>query len=187
VLARHHQREAISALLRSWDTNAPSVTRDGIAVDGIVRIPRFGPTYAVPIAEGTGSRSLEIGVGHVPGSARPGAVGNLVLAGHRVTHGEPFHSLPSLELGDEVIIETLTSGYVYRVVSGASASLRVPDTSTWVLASAPSDPARPGVAPAGRRLITLITCAELFHTSDRLVVFGELVRTYPRVRPHPEA
>jgi sortase A len=29
-------------------------------------------------------------------------------------------------------------------------------------------------------LITLTTCAELFHTSDRLVAFGHLVRTEPK-------
>lgn len=140
------------------------------------------------MVEGTGPRSLELGVGHLIGSARPGAIGNLVLAGHRVTHGEPFRALPSLRAGDEVIVETLTSGYVYRVASGPSASARVTDTSSWVLASSPRDPARPSADPVhGRRLITLITCAELFHTADRLVVFGELVRTYPRVPPHPEA
>ena len=188
VVARQHQHRAISALLGAWDRKAPSVTADGVAVDAIIRIPRFGPGYSVPVVEGTSSRSLGMGVGHVIGSARPGAPGNVVLAGHRVTHGEPFRSLPSLRSGDEVIIETLTTGYVYRVASGASASRRVPDTSSWVLASSPQDPTRVHISrPGARRLITLITCAELFHTSDRLVVFGELVRTYPRVLPHPEA
>jgi sortase A len=27
----------------------------------------------------------------------------------------------------------------------------------------------------GRRLVTLVTCAELFHTDDRMVAFGHLV------------
>jgi sortase A len=30
------------------------------------------------------------------------------------------------------------------------------------------------------RLLTLVTCAELFHTDDRLVVFGHLVDERPR-------
>lgn len=188
LVARHHQRQALSELVTAWDRKAPSVTSRGVAVDGILRIPRFGPAYAVPLVEGTGSENLEIGVGHVLGSARPGAIGNVVLAGHRVTHGEPFRALPSLRVGDDVIVETLTSGFVYRVVAGASGTLRVPDTASWVVASAPRAPANTRHdVPTGARLITLITCAELFHTSDRLVVFGELVRTYPRVHPHPEA
>ena len=44
--------------------------------------------------------------------------------------------------------------------------------------------AKPPNKEAGRRpteaLITLTTCAELFHTSDRLVAFGHLVRTNPK-------
>jgi sortase A len=32
----------------------------------------------------------------------------------------------------------------------------------------------------GQRLLTLTTCAELFHTDDRMVAFGHLVETEPR-------
>ncbi|BBH15870.1 hypothetical protein Back2_01570 [Nocardioides baekrokdamisoli] len=112
----------------------------------------------------------------------------MVLAGHRVTHGEPFRDLQRLQIGDEIVIETLTSGYIYRVTSGSGGSLRVADSASWVLAPSPRNPDRGGISPPhSTRLITLLTCAELFHTSDRFVIFGELVRTYLRVHPHPEA
>ena len=46
----------------------------------------------------------------------------------------------------------------------------------WVLDPLPTNPAE-GVQPAqapGQRLLTLTTCAELFHTDDRLIAFGHL-------------
>ena len=32
----------------------------------------------------------------------------------------------------------------------------------------------------GQRLITLTTCSELFHTDDRMISFGHLVKTEPK-------
>ena len=188
LVARAQQRHALSALVTAWGRQAPSTTTRGVAVDGVLRIPRFGAGYAVPLVEGTGAQSLAVGVGHVVGSAHPGDIGNLVLAGHRVTHGEPFRRLSTLQFGDEVVVETLDSGYVYRITSGTGGTIRLPDSASWVLASSPRNPDRAGSGPSSsQRLITLLTCAELFHTSDRFVVFGELVRTYPRIQAHPEA
>ena len=178
------QRDAITALTSAWGRHTPSTTRAGIAIDGILRIPRFGSAYEVPLVEGTGRDNLALGVGHVVGTAGPGEIGNLALAGHRVTHGEPFRQLPRLHTGDEVIVETATRTFVYRVDVEA---LRVRDDATWVLAAAPRNPIRAGAGPPhSRRLITLVTCAELFHTDDRLVVFGALIRSYPRVPGHSD-
>jgi sortase A len=50
-----------------------------------------------------------------------------------------------------------------------------------VLAAQPLNPRATGVHPAGDpRLLTLVTCAELFHTDDRMVAFGHLVDRQPR-------
>ena len=52
---------------------------------------------------------------------------------------------------------------------------------TWVVSERPVNPDHGGVGPAeDRRLLTLTTCAELFHTDDRMVVFGHLVSSSPR-------
>ena len=51
-----------------------------------------------------------------------------------------------------------------------------------VLTPLPDDPDG-GLEPeqrAGQRLITLVTCSELFHTDDRLVAFGHLVESETR-------
>ena len=55
----------------------------------------------------------------------------------------------------------------------------VPFTAGWVVDRAAEEPRPGGVEPAqqpGQRLITLTTCSELFHTDNRMIAFGHLVR-----------
>lgn len=115
--------------------------------------------------------------------AEPGQVDNLVIAGHRITHGEPLRDMPDLEPGDEVLVETADSVYTCVLDTGGD-DLTVDVDADWVLTPAPVNPDG-GVQPPtggepGQRLLTLVTCAELFHTDDRLVAFGHLVDTRPR-------
>ena len=56
----------------------------------ILRIPRLGDNFQVPIVEGVSLADLAEGVGHYPDTALPGEVGNFSVAGHRATNGEPF-------------------------------------------------------------------------------------------------
>jgi sortase A len=51
-------------------------------------------------------------------------------------------------------------------------------TAGWVLDRIPHNPEPGGVQPPqdeGQRLLTMITCAELFHSDWRLAAFGELL------------
>ena len=99
----------------------------------------------------------------------PGQRGNFVLAGHRVTETEPFLNFPSLRPGDQVRIRTSNAVHTY-VLDTSGTDLRVDQHAVWVT----------GARPAGSktdRVITLISCAETFHTDDRYVVFGHLVRS----------
>ena len=148
----------------------------------MVRIPAFGPDNAVPLLEGTSDEALAAGFGHLDGTADPGRVGNFAIAGHRVTHGEPLADMPDLEVGDRVIIETATHTYTYVLDTGGD-DLTVDFDETWVLDPVPTNPDPGGTQPdqePGQRLLTLLTCAELFHTDDRLVAFGHLVDSEPR-------
>ena len=55
----------------------------------------------------------------------------------------------------------------------------VPFTGVWVLDPLPKNPEPAGSQPAqgrGQRLITLTTCSEIFHTDDRMIAFGHLVK-----------
>jgi sortase A len=181
-VSHRHRDQTLTQLRRSWDGGQDTVrTRWGQA-DAIVRIPRFGSSYAVPVLEGTSASVLATGFGHFTGTAGPGEVGNYALAAHRVTHGEPLRRMPDLHAGDEVIVQTRTTTYTYRLTS-AGAALVVPLTAGWVIDPLPHNPTKGGVEPAqqpGQRLLTLTTCSELFHTDNRMVAFGVLEKTVSR-------
>ena len=66
-----------------------------------LRAPRLDVSRLV--LDGATGRTLAFGPGHLLGSARPGARGNTVLAGHRDTH---IAFLNDLEQGDPLWLET---------------------------------------------------------------------------------
>lgn len=88
-----------------------------------------------------------------------------------MTHGEPLRQLPQLRVGDDVTVKTNDGD-----------SLEVTNRATWVLDPVPANPDG-GVQPAqdpGQILLTLVACAEVFHTDNRLIAFAELVDTQAR-------
>lgn len=146
----------------------------------LVKIPRFGKDYVVPVYAGVGTGVLARGFGHFDHTADPGQVGNYALAGHRVTHGQPLREMPSLRPGDKVIVITHQRTFVYALDTNPN-DLVVPFTATWVTTPDPTNPQPGGVEPPRRyhRLITLTTCSELFHTDNRMIAFGHLIGTRP--------
>ena len=175
---RHDQ--VSTALEDGWGEGQDVVRTDFGNASAILRIPRFGKNFSVPVLEGSSDKVLAAGVGHME-DTDAGQKGNYVLAGHRVTRGEPFADLPELRPGDEVIVETREATYVYEVDTGGE-DLIIPFTETWVLDESPVNPREGGTQPpddAGDKLITLLTCSEIFHTDNRSVVFGHLVETVP--------
>ncbi|MBZ5738268.1 class E sortase [Nocardioides mangrovi] len=186
VVADRAQARTVERLEQQWGPSTSPVEAlgpdDPVPGDAIavVRVPRFGADYAVPVVEGVDPDALASGLGHFDGSAAPGAAGNFALAGHRVTQGEPLRDIDELRPGDEVIVETAHAVLTYRVDTDPD-DLEVDDTQGWVVDPRPDNPVAGGVQPAGAaRLLTLVTCAELFHTDERTVVFGHLVATAPR-------
>ncbi len=181
-VSHRRQHEITDSLQRQWRTE-PGTRLEPRSVpvgeaSALVRIPRFGRSYVVPVLEGTDDGVLARGFGHFTATADPGEVGNYALAAHRVTHGEPLRRMPDLRPGDRVVVETVDRTYTYRLDTDPRA-LVIPFTGTWVLDPLPHNPAG-GPEPRqerGQRLITLTTCAELFHTDDRMIAFGHLVRT----------
>jgi sortase A len=181
VVARHHRDEVLGELHRAWDDGETDARTGRGRAEEVIRIPRFGKGYEVPVLEGTSDTVLATGFGHYDGTAAPGGVGNYALAAHRVTHGQPLRDMPDLQPGDLVYVDTARTTYTYRLTTGGD-DLVVPFTAGWVLDPLPTNPDG-GVEPdqaAGQRLLTLTTCSELFHTDDRMVAFGVLVDTSPR-------
>jgi sortase A len=68
-----------------------------------------------PIFEGVTLTVIDHGPGHWPGSAIPGQLGNMVFAGHRVTHSHPFRNIDKLVPGDEVFFRDKDGEWRYIV------------------------------------------------------------------------
>jgi len=158
-------------------TGVPAAHAQLGAATALMRIPRFGDDYVMPVLEGVSDDVLSRGFGHFEKTAAVGEKGNFAVAAHRVTHGEPLRDMPSLVPGDEVIVETRDMIYTY-VLDTDPNELIVTFRDVWVVDPVPVNPDPGGAQPAdAKRLITLTTCAELFHTDDRMIAFGHLVDT----------
>ena len=104
---------------------------------GRIEIPRLG--VSAIIKAGTDARTLQLAVGHIPGTALPGDVGNVGLAAHRDTF---FRRLRDIVSDDEIRLTTPDGSYTYRVARTDIVEPR----DVWVL-----DPTE---YPA----LTLVTC-----------------------------
>jgi len=147
----------VEAAARALSDAAPTLAR-GAPVAQLV-IPRLGVDEIV--VEGVGSRELNAGPGHVPGSALPGTPGNAVISAHRDRH---FRRLAGLAVGDTVLTRTVGGATVQWVVR----SRRVLDKDA------------PALFATKTPTLTLTTCwpiAYLGSAPDRLIVTAEPVKT----------
>lgn len=170
-----------ATLKKRWQSPAPAAHTGSKKADpqtyaavpgdaiGLMSIPSIG-VKEVPVIEGTGLDVLARGIGHYRRTVGPGQVGNFAVAGHRITHGEPFADLLRMNTGDKIIVETRTSVFTYQL-DKSPRNLTVEDTQGWVIEPVPGHPHRKPT----RRLITLTTCQDLFHSPDRSVGFGHLI------------
>jgi sortase A len=104
---------------------------------GRIEIPAAG--VSAMIAEGDDARTLELAIGHMPGTALPGQRGHVVLAGHRDSF---FRRIGVLGRGDLIRVTTASGTFAYRVAKSQIVSPR----ETRILRSG----SRPG--------LTLVTC-----------------------------
>jgi sortase A len=70
-------------------------------VIGRIELPTIG--LADVLHQGVTITAIDRGPSHWPGTALPGEPGNVVVAGHRVTHSRPFHDLDRLQVGDPLV------------------------------------------------------------------------------------
>ncbi len=123
---------------------------------GIV-IPAIG--VDAPVVHGVGAESLKRGVGHYDGSANPGEVGNVVLAGHNDVYGEVFRDLVELKPGDDMTLFSQSGQYRY-VIRG------------WRIV----DPSEVSVLePSASPTVTLISCYPYRVDTQRIIVVADLV------------
>ncbi len=170
-------RQQVEEVRKGWaQGRTPSSKIPGNAV-ALMRIPDFGPDFEVAVVTGTTPHALNVGVGWFEHTAAPGQVGNFAVAGHRGASG-PFVPLLDLKPGARIIVETRDATYIYALTSSA-ADLTVDKTETWVIDPVPVRPGsgRTSSAEPTKRLITLVTRRNFFHSPERSVAFGELVET----------
>lgn len=81
---------------------------------GMLEIPSIG--LAQPFFEGVTLTAIDRGPSHWPGTAMPGELGNVVIAGHRTTRTRPFWDLDLVQPGDELVF-TMDTGerHVYAL------------------------------------------------------------------------
>ncbi len=115
-----------------------------------------------PVFEGIAQNVIDAGVAHWPGTATPGGIGNVVIAGHRSTYSRPFHDIAKLAAGDTIVFETETHWrYTYTV----ERQFVVSQNALWI-----SD------QTAGRH-VTIFTCHPIGSSRQRLVTVGVLTKT----------
>ncbi len=123
---------------------------------GTIQIPKIG--VDTKMYEGVTLGTLNSGPGHWPGSADPGQVGNVVVAGHRVSHHADFLDIDQLLPGDQVILSNLGGRYTY-VVTGTE--IVTPD-QVRIIDQTPE------------RTATLFACHPKHSTRQRIVVHLKL-------------
>jgi sortase A len=150
--AVHHQKEQVAEIQKGVSLRHCS--------GALIRVPSWGRDYVMPIVNSVSQKTLDSGVvGHFPRTG-PLGVGNYALAGHVVTHGEPFAKLLGMRPGQIIEIDKCGRRYMFK----AQRKFNVDYHNVSVLDYSP-------------RTITLTTCASRFvHTDIRTIVVGRLIR-----------
>lgn len=178
VVTARAQAGLADELVRSW--SGPSGARPDAATapGGRRAAPPPGAAFArlhVPslddyepwtVVEGVDVPSLKRGPGHMPGTAMPGQIGNVVLSGHRTTYGAPFNRWDELGAGDRVVLETQDGWFTYTLTSSQVVAPTTVDVTLPV-------PGRRGAAPT-EPLLTMTTCEPEYSAAERMIVSGRL-------------
>ena len=154
-------------------TTMPETSREprtGATV-AVMVVPRFGRTWRRVVRQGVDEatilNSATAGVGHYPGTAMPGGIGNFAIAGHDTGYGDAFRRVGDLRVGDLIYLQTPAGWYTYRF-----RNLQwVQPEHVEVIAPVP------GAFGTGAsdRLITLTTCDPPYHAQEREIAYGDLV------------
>jgi sortase A len=133
-----------------------SLKRESEPALALLKIPRLH--IVAPVMEGIGDVALNVGVGHIPGTARPGEPGNLGLAGHRDGF---FRGLKDIAKGDT--IEVVTKGKTDLYAVDAVTIVKPADVSVLRSSATPS--------------VTLVTCYPFYFVGNapqRYIVHASL-------------
>jgi len=143
-------------------TVQPTVNPNLPNIPNRLSIPQIG--VDMPIFSGSSANALLRGGWLFPGTSTPDrATGNTVIFGHRFRYLPPisntFYALDKINFGDEFTFTWQGNTYKYKVTG--KSTIEPTDFSVLNQTQAPT--------------ITLITCAPLFSTKQRLVITATLI------------
>ena len=124
---------------------------------GRIEIPRLALDRTM--YEGIRLTTLDYGPGHWPGTAMPGNQGNVVVAGHRVSHNQDFRYLDQLVPGDQVFFTVGDQRFTYAVDQITIED----DSAVWIVDQTPAHTA------------TLFACHPPGSVEQRIVAHLSLV------------
>ena len=124
---------------------------------GTIRIPTIDLQWQ--LGQGMTLTAIDRGPSHWPGTAMPGELGNMVIAGHRTTKGAPFRHLDSLVPGDEIVFDVGATTHTYSVIE----TIIVYPEDVWI------------ADQTEEHLVTLFACHPVGSARQRIVVRGEWV------------
>ena len=137
-------------------TRRPPPIQNG-ALIGRLEIPRL--KMRAVVREGAGEDTLDVALGHIPGTALPGQPGNAGIAGHRDTL---FRGLSNIEKDDTIEFQTPAGSYDYKV------------EGTRIVKPDDVDVLHAGAHPE----MTLVTCYPFYYVGsapNRFIVTARLV------------
>ncbi len=140
-------------------TTKPAADTYRPAVLGRIKIP--SASIDLLLVEGTTSKDLNWGAGHLTATPMPGQIGNCAIAGHRnYTFGSYFSRLGEVQIGDLITIEYNKNEYTYEAYD----ILTVLPDDTSVLRQTED-----------ASILTLITCTPKGSNTHRLIIHGKLI------------
>lgn len=144
-------------------TSSPSVMAPPAlrAIIGRLEIPSLN--LSVMVRQGADEHTLRMAVGHIPGTALPGTIGNVALAGHRDTFFRPLR-----KIRDNDVIELDTTAGVYRYLVTSTEIVTPRDVSV--------------LKASGGRTLTLVTCYPFYYVGSapkRFIVHAVQVAANP--------
>lgn len=165
-LMANQERNELRSQFNSESVAPPSLIEPATGkAFALVSIPKIG-VKDYPLVQGIEDEQLAKGIGHYPGTAMPGGLGNFAIAGHRATHGEPFATFEDLRAGDKVYVQTADATYIYSL----EYDIKVKPSGTWVIDKNPKNMPVDNT----RKLITLTTCDPKWNSTHRWVWWGSL-------------
>ena len=130
----------------------------------VIRIPKIGVKRTTVFYNGgpdnrsgtriqdTGRLAASLGP---KGGVGPGEVGNLIITGHRISHGGPLREVPALRKGDHVLVTYAGKVYDYEITGSLWIDFHDPESYALQVAPVPGHPGR----EATKAMITVSSCA----------------------------